>query len=122
MSNFRPPGTPLHEPGVAGPHFAGHSVGRPGQFPPCSGERPGLAEPTAFFAITARAMSRYLIEVARRPYAKFVLIEGIEDSHPADNAKLSTSIAVDRLLDELAKIKTGVVQRVGGTVFPRAHR
>jgi hypothetical protein len=67
-------------------------------------------------------MGRHLIKFACGPQdAKFVPIEGIEN-FPAGSAKLRTAIAVDRPVDELAKIKTGVVHpRGGGKVFPRIH-
>lgn len=59
-----------------------------------------------FFAIAARAMRRYLIDHARgRPDAEFLGIDGIRDFLPADSAKLDVAIAVDRLLDQLAKTK-----------------
>jgi RNA polymerase sigma factor (TIGR02999 family) len=59
-----------------------------------------------FFAIAARAMRRYLIDYARgRPDAEFVAFEGMENWLPAENAKVSTAITVDRLLDQLAEIK-----------------
>jgi RNA polymerase sigma factor (TIGR02999 family) len=59
-----------------------------------------------FFAITARAMRRYLIDHARgRPRAEFMPVEGIEDILPADNAKIDTAVAVDELLDQLTQTK-----------------
>jgi RNA polymerase sigma factor (TIGR02999 family) len=59
-----------------------------------------------FFAIAARAMRRYLIDHARgRPDAEFVAINGIEDLLPANSPKVDLAITVDRLLDQLAKIK-----------------
>lgn len=59
-----------------------------------------------FFAIAARAMRRYLIDHARRrPNANFVSFEGIRNFLPADSAKIDQALAVDRLLDALAKEK-----------------
>src|ERR1700734_4022672 len=59
-----------------------------------------------FFAIAARAMRRYLIDHARgRPDAEFVAINGIEDLLPANSPKVDLAIAVDRLLDQLTKVK-----------------
>jgi RNA polymerase sigma factor (TIGR02999 family) len=56
-----------------------------------------------FFAIAARAMRRYLIDVGRgRPSAEFVAIEGLEGILPASREKIDLAITVDRLLDELA--------------------
>lgn len=57
-----------------------------------------------FFAIAARVMRRYLIDHARgRPKAKFVALEGFEEILPASSVKLDQAIAIDRLLDDLAK-------------------
>src|SRR5579863_9826776 len=59
-----------------------------------------------FFAIAARAMRRYLIDHARgRPDAEFVAINGMEDFLPANSPKVDVALTVDRLLDQLAKIK-----------------
>ena len=59
-----------------------------------------------FYAIAARAMRRYLIDHARgRPSGEFVALEGLEEILPADGRKIDLAIAVDRLLDELAKTK-----------------
>jgi RNA polymerase sigma factor (TIGR02999 family) len=59
-----------------------------------------------FFAISARAMRRYLIDHARgRPNAQFVALEGIEKLVPADSARLDVAVIVDRLLDQLADAK-----------------
>ena len=58
---------------------------------------------THFFALTARAMRRYLIDYARgRPDAEFVALEGMEDFLPADNAKIDLALNVDKLLNQLA--------------------
>ena len=59
-----------------------------------------------FFAIAARAMRRYLIDHARgRPRAEFVAIDdlahGLADAKPGD---LELAIAIDALLEDLAKI------------------
>ena len=57
-----------------------------------------------FFAIAARAMRRYLIDHARgRPSAEFVALQGFENMIPADSGKVELAIAIDTLLDELAK-------------------
>ncbi len=59
-----------------------------------------------FFAISARAMRRYLIDHARgRPHADLVPLEGIENLLPADSAKLDLAVTVDGLLDQLAEVK-----------------
>jgi RNA polymerase sigma factor (TIGR02999 family) len=59
-----------------------------------------------FFAISARAMRRYLIDHARgRPDAEFVALAGVENLFPADSAKLDLAFTVDRLLDQLADDK-----------------
>ena len=57
-----------------------------------------------FFAISARAMRRYLIDHARgRPRNEFVALAGIEDMLPANSAKIDLAIAVDNLLDQLSQ-------------------
>ncbi|HWZ32310.1 MAG TPA: ECF-type sigma factor [Bryobacteraceae bacterium] len=59
-----------------------------------------------FFAISARAMRRYLIDHARgRPDAEFVALEGIENLFPANSAALDVALTVDRLLDQLAEVQ-----------------
>ncbi len=59
-----------------------------------------------FYAIAARAMRRYLIDYARgRPDAEFVALEGLDRLLPASSAKVDQAIAVDRLLDDLARTK-----------------
>ncbi|MCZ2075195.1 MAG: RNA polymerase subunit sigma-70 [Bryobacteraceae bacterium] len=59
-----------------------------------------------FFAIAARAMRRYLIDHARRrPNANFVSLEKIEHFLSTGSAKIDQIIAMDRLLDTLAKEK-----------------
>jgi RNA polymerase sigma factor (TIGR02999 family) len=56
-----------------------------------------------FFAFTARAMRRHLIDIARKDRrAELVPLDGLEGALPADSAKLDLAITVDRLLDELA--------------------
>lgn len=53
-----------------------------------------------FFAITARAMRRYLIDQSReRTSADFVPLEGIENLLPARRSKLDRAVTIDRLLD-----------------------
>jgi len=57
-----------------------------------------------FFAIAARAMRRYLIDHARaRPEAERVALDQIQNSLPAQSAKLDLAITLERLLDELAE-------------------
>jgi RNA polymerase sigma-70 factor (ECF subfamily) len=59
-----------------------------------------------FFAISARAMRRYLIDHARgRPNAQFVSVDAIRNDLPAETAKIELALTVDRWLDELAKTK-----------------
>jgi RNA polymerase sigma-70 factor (ECF subfamily) len=56
-----------------------------------------------FFAIAARAMRRYLIDIHRgRPDAEIVAFEGIKDFLPAESRKLDVAITVDELLTRLA--------------------
>lgn len=58
---------------------------------------------THFFAIAARAMRRYLIDIGRgRTSAEFVAIEGLEGILPASREKIDLAITVDRLLDDLS--------------------
>ena len=57
-----------------------------------------------FFAIADRAMRRYLIDCARgRTAAKFVALEGMEDSLPADSPQIDLALTIDRLLEQLAQ-------------------
>jgi RNA polymerase sigma factor (TIGR02999 family) len=57
-----------------------------------------------FFAIAARAMRRYLIDHARaRPEAERVALDQIQNSLPAQSAKLDLAITLERHLDELAE-------------------
>jgi RNA polymerase sigma factor (TIGR02999 family) len=57
-----------------------------------------------FFAIAARAMRRYLVDHARgRPRAEFVALAGFEDVLAGAAPKADATLAVDRLLDELAQ-------------------
>lgn len=57
-----------------------------------------------FFALSARAMRRHLIDHARkRRRAEFVAMDGWEQILPADSRKIDVAIAVDGLLEELAK-------------------
>ena len=57
-----------------------------------------------FFAIAARAMRRHLIDIARGPEKGRVLaLEDMKALLPADSAKLSLVVTVDRLLNELAR-------------------
>src|SRR5438067_6727281 len=59
-----------------------------------------------FFAIASRAMRRYLIDHARaRPGADFVALDEMKSFLPADSAQVDLAITVDRLLDELEKVK-----------------
>ncbi len=59
-----------------------------------------------FYALSARAMRRFLIDHARaRPNAQFVPIDGLENELPADAAKIELALTVDRWLEELEKIK-----------------
>jgi RNA polymerase sigma factor (TIGR02999 family) len=59
-----------------------------------------------FFAISARAMRRHLIDHARgRRDAELIPLEGIENLLPSDSAKLELAITVDRLLDQLAETR-----------------
>jgi RNA polymerase sigma-70 factor, ECF subfamily len=60
-----------------------------------------------FFAIAARAMRRHLIDHARgRPDADVVALEGLQNVLPADNRKLDLALNIDRLLDQLAEVKS----------------
>lgn len=55
-----------------------------------------------FFAIAARAMRFYLIDMARaRPDIDLVGLEGLEQIVPAGSTRLDTAIALGVLLDEL---------------------
>lgn len=57
-----------------------------------------------FFALSARAMRRHLIDHARkRRRAEFVAMDGWEQILPADSRKIDVAISVDGLLEELAK-------------------
>jgi RNA polymerase sigma factor (TIGR02999 family) len=59
-----------------------------------------------FFAITARAMRRYLIDYARgRPDARFVALDDMQNLLPAGTAQLDQAIHIDRLLTQLAETK-----------------
>jgi RNA polymerase sigma-70 factor (ECF subfamily) len=59
-----------------------------------------------FFAITARAMRRYLIDYARgRPNAHFVALDDLQNVLPAGTAQLDQAIHIDRLLTQLAETK-----------------
>jgi len=56
-----------------------------------------------FFAIAARAMRRYLIDLARdSPRVEFVPLEDMKSAMHAEGAKLDLAISIDRLLDEMA--------------------
>ena len=56
-----------------------------------------------FFAIAARAMRHYLIDLARAsPDAEFIALEDMKDALPAGSGKLDVAISVERLLDEMA--------------------
>jgi len=56
-----------------------------------------------FFAIAARAMRRHLIDHARgRPDAEFIALDEIRDFLAADSTRVDRTIAVDRLLGQLA--------------------
>jgi RNA polymerase sigma factor (TIGR02999 family) len=56
-----------------------------------------------FFALAARSMRRYLIDLARaRPKAEFVGIEKAEARLPAASSNLGLAITVDKLLYQLA--------------------
>jgi RNA polymerase sigma factor (TIGR02999 family) len=56
-----------------------------------------------FFAIAARAMRRYLVDHARgRPRAEFVALAGLEEVLAGAAPKADATLAIDRLLDELA--------------------
>jgi RNA polymerase sigma factor (TIGR02999 family) len=57
-----------------------------------------------FFALAARAMRQYLIDLARRrPKGEFVPIDGVPDFLPADSYRLDEALQISRLLDELAE-------------------
>lgn len=57
-----------------------------------------------FFAIAARAMRRYLIDHARgRPRAEFVALGDVEGILAANSSKVTIALAIDELLDRLAK-------------------
>jgi RNA polymerase sigma-70 factor, ECF subfamily len=59
-----------------------------------------------FFAIAARAMRRYLIDLARAsPDAEFIALEDMKDALPAGSGKLDVAISVERLLDEMAGVQ-----------------
>ena len=59
-----------------------------------------------FFAITARAMRRYLIDYARgRPDVGMVPLDDLQRSLRAKISKRDLTITVDRLLEELEKIR-----------------
>jgi RNA polymerase sigma factor (TIGR02999 family) len=56
-----------------------------------------------FFAIAARAMRRYLIDLARAsPDAEFIGLEDMREALPAGSGKLDLAITIERLLDEMA--------------------
>lgn len=57
-----------------------------------------------FFAFTARAMRRYLINRWRsRPKVAFVAYDGLQSVIPGGRPTLDLAVAVDKLLDELEK-------------------
>jgi RNA polymerase sigma factor (TIGR02999 family) len=57
-----------------------------------------------FFAIAARAMRRYLVDHARgRPKAEIMAIAGFEEVIPNAAVDADVTLAIDRLLDELAE-------------------
>lgn len=57
-----------------------------------------------FLAVAARVMRRYLIDHARsRPSIQFLAMEGLPERVLGKHTKLELAVAVDRLLDELAK-------------------
>lgn len=59
-----------------------------------------------FFAITARAMRRHLIDHARgRPAAAIVGLEEMKEFLPAGPANLDLALSVGRLLDQLAEFR-----------------
>lgn len=59
-----------------------------------------------FFAIAGRAMRHYLIDQARgRPDAEFVQLEKLEAFLPATSQKVEFALTVDRLLNQLAKVR-----------------
>jgi RNA polymerase sigma-70 factor (ECF subfamily) len=59
-----------------------------------------------FFAIAGRAMRRYLIDHARgRAHANVIAFDEMEQILPAESIKLELVIAVDRLLDQLEKLR-----------------
>jgi RNA polymerase sigma factor (TIGR02999 family) len=58
-----------------------------------------------FFAIAARSMRRYLIDLARgRPKAEFVCVEKAEVHLPAGGDKIALAVTVDKLLYKLAAV------------------
>jgi len=60
-----------------------------------------------FFAIAARAMRRHLIDHARgRPDADLIPLDGFQNLLPADSGKLDLALNVDRLLDQMAEVKS----------------
>jgi RNA polymerase sigma-70 factor (ECF subfamily) len=57
-----------------------------------------------FFALAAKAMRQYLIDVARRrPDGEFVPIDGMKEFLPAESQQLVLAMHIDRLLDKLAE-------------------
>jgi RNA polymerase sigma factor (TIGR02999 family) len=57
-----------------------------------------------FFAITARAMRRYLIDLARRrPKGDVVAIDAVPDFLLAEENQVELAIDIDRLLDTIAE-------------------
>jgi RNA polymerase sigma factor (TIGR02999 family) len=58
-----------------------------------------------FFALAARSMRRYLIDLARgRPKAEFVAIEKAEAHLLAASGKIALAVTVDKLLYQLANV------------------
>jgi RNA polymerase sigma factor (TIGR02999 family) len=58
-----------------------------------------------FFAIAARSMRRYLVDLARaRPKAEFVGVEKAEAQLPAATAKIALAVTIDKLLYQLASV------------------
>jgi RNA polymerase sigma factor (TIGR02999 family) len=57
-----------------------------------------------FFAVAARIMRRYLIDHSRaRPDAPVVPLEGLPEQVRSDRSPVEMAIAIDALLDELAR-------------------
>jgi RNA polymerase sigma factor (TIGR02999 family) len=66
-----------------------------------------------FYALAARAMRRYLIDIGRqRPKVEFIALEGMEDLLPAGSPKTDLALTVDQLLEDMAKVEPGWCQVV----------